>query len=114
MYEILYMDCCLPDYFSGSHLPVISFPVDGKTSLTDILNELRNPFNSEHIEELDWDNYLKAVKLIELFHKEQNTDFSAHMFPMLEIKEFENNEDFQDLDDYDNFSQIYFVLKQGG
>ena len=35
-----YVECCLPDYFSGHHLPVLQVPVDGSTTRLELANSL--------------------------------------------------------------------------
>lgn len=51
-----FVDACLPDYFGGHHLPVLSVPVDGCTFRKDIYDDLVNELNSGVIDsQLDTD-----------------------------------------------------------
>jgi len=45
MKQLALLDYCLPDYFSGYHLPVIAIPVYGNMSHKDVADEIQSEAN---------------------------------------------------------------------
>ena len=46
MKKVALLDICLPDYFTGYHLPVIAIPVYGTMTYEDMAAEIQNEVNS--------------------------------------------------------------------
>ena len=63
-----YYDCCLPDYFSGHHRPVLQYPVDGNTTRKELcsglISELAQGVIDWDIEQngLDYDAIRQSIK----------------------------------------------------
>ena len=64
-YELSNVAVCLPDFFSGSQLSVVQVPVLNTTTYGKVKEMLLNWTNTDHIEELDFEQYNVAVE--ELF-----------------------------------------------
>lgn len=55
-YNIVHADTCLSDYWGGHHLPHVSVPVDGATTVKEVFDEIRSELNQGAIAgSLDWE-----------------------------------------------------------
>lgn len=99
MYTIYHNDTCLPDYFSGHHLPVVQVSVNCESTYHQIKDELLCYQSIDHLDEIDFDDYKQAVE--ELF--ESIDDLEAIPKCVLGI---ESSED----EDYDSV-YMYFVIE---
>lgn len=48
MRKLALLDICLPDYFSGYHLPVFAIPMHDGITFEDVANEIESEFNMEY------------------------------------------------------------------
>jgi len=62
--EILYKDTCNSQYFSGSSLPVVQVMVDCTTTYAQIKTELLSNQATEHLEEINDEEYKAAVEVM--------------------------------------------------
>ena len=78
-YELQQIDVCLPDFFSGHHLPVIQIPVDENTTYLDLKLAMLDHYQAiDHIEDIDYAAYDEAVH--ELFSFGDNLEYVPDMF----------------------------------
>ena len=61
MYELSLLSIVPVDYFGGSHNPVIQIPMDGTTTYSQLVTELKTLCNTDHIDDLDEEKYQEAV-----------------------------------------------------
>ena len=86
---VSFYDVCLPDYFGGSNLPVLQYPVDGATTRKQLMDGLLSELNMGVIDyqvdknNLDHDAIRQAIKDC-LFFKPECKDNDI-LFPSLEI-----------------------------
>ncbi len=107
---VSFYDCCLPDYFGGHHLPVLSVPVDGNITRKELYNGLISELNEGVIDytfEYQFDKELpyELVKasLKDCLYFNDSAKDSDVIFP--------NLEPFDDSgDDYSNSCFAYFVV----
>jgi len=81
-YKVWLADHCNSQYFRGHHLPVVQIMVDGNTTYQELMVELLNWQNTDHIQDLDWDAYQDAID--ELFDAVK-ADPSNKVFPDMEV-----------------------------
>jgi len=107
--ELVFSDVCLPDYWSGHHLPVFQVMVDNKTLLSDLKQSLRDELNQGAFSSGQYDYSLYES---DVFHSKVNAAINRikttkggnrKVFPELEYS-------FDDLDEYDESSYAFFVL----
>lgn len=55
-YTVVHADTCLSDYWGGHHLPHVSVPVDGATTVKEVLEGIRSELNQGAVAgSLDWE-----------------------------------------------------------
>lgn len=85
---VSYIQCCLPDYFGGHHLPVLQCPVDGATTRKQLCDGLLSELNMGIIDyqidnnNLDYNAIQQAIKDC-IFFKPECKDNDI-LFPSLE------------------------------
>jgi len=62
--NIYYLSTSLPDYFGGHHNPVIQIMVTNKTTYKEIKESMLDCTTTEHLEDLDFENYKVAVEVL--------------------------------------------------
>lgn len=91
-YTVEHADTCLSDYWGGHHLPHVSMPVDGATTVKEVLDGVRSELNQGAVAgSLDWETVeseefhaacMKAVQEL----TELNVDIlDKPAFPNLEV-----------------------------
>lgn len=108
MYNLYHHATMNSQFYGWHHLPVIQVLVDGKTTYEDVKDMLLNVYYStDHIEDLNTEEYIKAVevlfkdvKLDEVFddrldvveEAEDWDDYDCYAFFVLETDEVEEDE----------------------
>lgn len=101
-----FYDVCLPDYFSGHHKPVLSWPVDGGTTRKDLysglLSELQSGVIDWQIDQngLDYDAIRQAIKDCLYFDDERKDN--DILFPDLDK--------YEDLESDDCLCYAFFIV----
>lgn len=55
-YNLVHADTCLSDYWGGHHLPHVAVPVDGTTTVKEVLDGVRSELNQGAVAgSLDWE-----------------------------------------------------------
>lgn len=63
-YNINHVSTCLPDYFSGSHHPVVQVILTNTSTYKEVKAELLDWQTSDHIDDLDFDAYKQAIEVM--------------------------------------------------
>ena len=101
-----FVDCCLPDYFSGHHLPVLQAPVDGTTTRKELTDSLYDEIK-QGVLDVDPrlpDNWTWQEMKHAIDHCIFWNDTCKHddiVFPTLEKL---------DSDDYQDYCHAFFVI----
>ena len=100
MKKIVWLDTCFPDYFNGHGGQVFSVPVDGNTTVGEVIEGIESDANNGDIQDCTWDEFDIAIKN----YKEENTDtMRDRCFPDVDIWE----------DDYEGESvYAYFCVME--
>ena len=104
---ISFVGCCLPDYFSGHHLPVLQAMVDGTTTRKQLCNDLISELNQGVIDyyfeykfdfKLPYEEVKQAIKDC-IFWNEKCKDNDI-VFPSLDVSP----------DDCESLCYAFFVV----
>ena len=98
--KLIYQDTCLPDYFGGHRLPVVQVTVTATTTYRELKELLSCTTAIEHLEDIDHDQYLKAVHdlFADIKHRLKDREPMSSVPKMFEgIEELvEDEEEYQD------------------
>ena len=65
---IRYLDTCLSDYFQGSSHPTIAVPVDGMTTLIDVVKGIEDDAPGDEWSEAQWEAFEAAIAALRAVH----------------------------------------------
>ena len=106
---VSFVGCCLPDYFSGHHLPVLQTMVDGTTTRKQLCDDLTSELNEGVIDysfeykfncELPYNEVRQAIKDC-IFWNDETCKYDDIVFPELETV----------TEDCDSVCYAYFVVE---
>lgn len=104
MYTLHHVDTCLPDYFFGSHLPVIQILIDQFTTYRHLLDALKDTSSClEHLDYMCPDiNLLNYHKALQVLFKRVELD-----------KVIDSSLDTVEEDNAQDFVYMFFILDMG-
>ena len=105
-YKVWLADHRNSQYFRGHHLPVVQVMVDGNTTYQELMVELLNWQNTDHIQDLDWDAYQDAID--ELFGAIK-ADPSNKVFPDMEVPTTE-----EEMEEWDCYAFFVVEMEEEG
>ena len=102
-----YYDCCLPDYFSGHHQPVLQWPVDGNTTRKELcsglISELAQGVIDWDIEQNELDYYAIRQSIKDCLYFADHCKDNDIVFPKLD------KYDDTERDDVDHYYAFFIV-----
>lgn len=119
MKKLALLDICLPDYFSGYHLPVFAIPMYDGVTFEDVAKQIETDINVCYDYYLSKDGFkLKEEKLIHQFVKEYKSKGDEIFYSTEKCNktmEDDIDDDFKTWNeapygDYDEYPYAYFSI----
>ena len=93
-YTLVHADTCLPDYWGGHHLPHVSMPVDGATTVKELLAGIRSELSQGAVAgSLGWEVieseefHAACMKAVQELTELNMITLNRAAFPDLEIRD---------------------------